>query len=169
MSWMARKRDESEPDIVKALQAAGATVDRLNDWGVPDLLLSYRARTILVECKNPSKSSKANGAVGRIPLAERGLLTDRQIGMLTDKQVDWWRTWDGGPAYVVETPEQALAVLRGEDLPAEVRTFAGVGWVNLSCEPMQILSPGQAETLAAALLEMAALARAKEREKGKLL
>ena len=166
----ARKRDDNEKTIVDALIAAGAHVDRLNDFGVPDVLVGHRCRTILMEIKNPSKNvSNRHGTLDRIPLAERGLLTDRQVRQLTDKQVDWWRGWDGGPAYVVETPEQALAILRGENLPEPVRAFAGVGWVNLSAEPMQLLSPGQAETLAAALLEMAALARAKERERSKLL
>jgi hypothetical protein len=48
-----RARDGNEAAIVDALRAAGATVTRLGDAGVPDLLVGYRGSTLLLEIKLP--------------------------------------------------------------------------------------------------------------------
>lgn len=49
----AAKRDISEREIVNALEQAGATVMRLDQ--PCDLLVGYRGRTHLVECKSSAK------------------------------------------------------------------------------------------------------------------
>lgn len=44
MPNFARMRDKNEAGIVKALEAAGASVTKLNGTGVPDLLVGYQLR-----------------------------------------------------------------------------------------------------------------------------
>lgn len=44
------RRDVNEPEIVRALEAVGATVKRLH-WC--DLLVGYRGRNYLIEVKTP--------------------------------------------------------------------------------------------------------------------
>lgn len=85
--------DGNQEDIAKALEAAGATVERklarLGD-GIPDLLVGFRKRTFLLEVKDGSR-----------PPSER---------RLSDDEAKWHRRWRGQVA-VVETPEAALAVI----------------------------------------------------------
>ena len=45
------KRDANEPEIIKALTQAGASVQKLSDSGVPDLLVGLRGKTFLLEIK----------------------------------------------------------------------------------------------------------------------
>lgn len=79
------RRDENEPEIVDALEAIGCTVFRV---GRPvDLLVGYRARNYLIECKNPDGLNK-----------------------LTDFQKDWMPTWKG-QVMIVETAEQAIELV----------------------------------------------------------
>jgi hypothetical protein len=52
----ARRRDENEPEIVSALEAAGALVLRLNIDGAPDLLVGFRDRLYLLEIKHPART-----------------------------------------------------------------------------------------------------------------
>lgn len=90
----AKKRDANEPAIVKALQAVGATVVKLNGPGQPDLLVGWRGSTYLLEVK--------------LPLGPRGGSTDR---VLTECQEQWWAKWKGMPAVVVRNPDDALRAI----------------------------------------------------------
>lgn len=82
----AAKRDTVEPLIVSVLKRAGATVDHLSGEGTPDLLVGFKGRTHLMECKG------------------RG-------AKLTPAQEDWHGRWQGEPVAVVHDPSEALAVL----------------------------------------------------------
>lgn len=88
----ARRADGNQPEIVKALRAAGAVVQPLHTvgQGVPDLLVAFRNRTFVMEVKDPTKPK-----------------SDRQ---LTPAQKKWHDMWTG-EKHVVETIEQALAAL----------------------------------------------------------
>ncbi len=79
----AKKRDANELEIVKALEKVGATVKRLDDL---DLLVGYRGKTHLMECKT---------------------LT----GKLTDPQKDFIKEWKGSPLHIVRTPEAAIDII----------------------------------------------------------
>lgn len=81
----APKRDQNEALIVEALEAAGATVRRLSDTGLPDLLVGIDDQNYLMEVK-----------------AERGRLTNAQIVFMEE--------W-GGSVAIVTTPEQALRLI----------------------------------------------------------
>lgn len=48
----AARRDSTEPEIIKALEARGCGVTQLSQEGVPDLLCSFNGRWFLVECKS---------------------------------------------------------------------------------------------------------------------
>lgn len=98
----AKRRDTNEPEIVEALEGAGATVTRLDGDGVPDLLVGFRGRSFLIEVKLPlgprgGKSARRESEGGR--------------GDLTKAQVTWWDAWTGEPAVVVRSPAEALAVI----------------------------------------------------------
>lgn len=93
----AARRDQSEAAIVEAFRAAGCHVLRHSATGEPDLIV-WRGDgrfLALVEVKR----TRAHG--------------DRQgRATLTPAQVKWRASW-GGPAPIrVETPEQALNLLR---------------------------------------------------------
>lgn len=102
------KRDMNEAPIVEALIAAGASVTRLSDKGVPDLLVGYGGRTCLLEVKAPAgeRGGQKRGAAG-----------------LTEEQRGWWATWLGDPPVIVHTPEEALRAIgvqpvsKAEELP----------------------------------------------------
>lgn len=98
----ARARDGNEASIVEALRAAGATVTRLGDAGVPDLLVGYHGRTLLLEVKLPLG---ARGGKSQRREAEGG------SGDLTESQVKWWLTWTGSPAVIVRSVDEAIAAL----------------------------------------------------------
>ena len=51
----AAKRDQAEPDIVQALEKAGARVERLSAEGLPDLLVFYAQRMYLIEAKTGTR------------------------------------------------------------------------------------------------------------------
>lgn len=101
------KRDLNEAPIVEALTAAGASVTRLSDKGVPDLLVGFAGRTRLLEVKAPKQ------------------VTHRRAGEggLTEDQRGWWATWLGEPPMIVHTPEEALRAIgvqpvsKAEELP----------------------------------------------------
>ena len=82
----AARVDATQEQIVSALRAAGAYV-----WiiGLPvDLLVGYKGRTILVECKSgPTKR-------------------------LTALQRDFFENWPGSTLSRVDGPEAALNVLK---------------------------------------------------------
>ena len=93
----ARQRDANEPDIVKALQAAGAAVQKLGGTGVPDLLVGYKGELFLIEVKNPN--------------AKGGGKYNTGYGCLTDAQTKWWATWRGRAPVIVYTPDDALRAI----------------------------------------------------------
>lgn len=94
MSKWARRADGNQPQIVEALRSIGATVQPLHTVGsgVPDLLVAYANRTMVMEIKDPSK-----------PKADR---------CLTPAQVKWHAIWIG-EKYVVETVEEAIEAAKG--------------------------------------------------------
>ena len=52
------RRDANEPEIVEALQAAGASVYRLDQ--PTDAVIGYRGKTLLIEIKMPGKDLNEN-------------------------------------------------------------------------------------------------------------
>ena len=98
----ARKRDANEKAIVRALEAAGASVTRLGDPGVPDLLVGYAGSTFLLEVKLPLETRAAAG--GRRE-------SQGGRGDLTKAQVAWWDSWRGAKAHVVRSVDEALMVI----------------------------------------------------------
>lgn len=85
--------DSNQNDIVKALRQAGASVEprlaRLGG-GIPDLIVGVRGVTTLFEIKDGAK----------FPSQRK----------LTDDEQEWHDSWRGS-VYVVESVEQALAIL----------------------------------------------------------
>lgn len=81
----AANRDANEPEIVAALEAAGATVRRLSMPGVPDLLVGIDGLNFLIEVKSAT-------------------------GKLNAEQFDFFETWNG-QVDMVRTVEEALKVI----------------------------------------------------------
>lgn len=79
----AAKRDANEAAIVKSLEHIGATVTRLSQDGVPDLLVRYGGRWFLLEVKGPH-------------------------GKLTPEQEHFDHYHGGCAFHVVRTPEEAV-------------------------------------------------------------
>ena len=79
----AKSRDANELEIVRALEKIGATVQRLD---VFDLLVGYRGKSHLIECKTSS-------------------------GKLTGAQVDFIKHWKGSPLHIVTNAETAIDVV----------------------------------------------------------
>jgi hypothetical protein len=88
----AGRRDANEQDIIKAMRAEGAYVKQINDEGLFDLLVSYRGETLLVEVKDGAKP----------PSARR----------LTDAEQKFHDEWPGSDLYIVNSVEEAIALLR---------------------------------------------------------
>jgi len=86
--------DANQTEIVAALRAAGASVEpklaRIGD-GVPDLLVSFRGMWYILEVKDGTKSPS------------RQALTD------DEKR---WHAKQQAPVFLVNSVEQALAVLK---------------------------------------------------------
>lgn len=84
MPRYAAKTDTNQAAIVAELRGVGASVEPLHavGRGVPDLLVLYRGRLLLLEVKT-------------------------RRGTLTPDQVAWHREWAGVVA-VVRTPDEAL-------------------------------------------------------------
>lgn len=99
----AAKRDANEAAIVTALERVGCSVARLNDPGVPDLLVARHGAMWLLEVKMPAGSK--GGTSGR---------------ELTDEQRRWWAAWRGPVPVIVRSVEEALAVV-GVNVSAPVR------------------------------------------------
>ena len=89
----AAKIDANQTQVVLALQAAGATVQSLAavGQGVPDLLVGFQGKTLLMEVKDGQKP----------PSARR----------LTEDQLKWHGAWRRGPLAVVDGVDAALRVL----------------------------------------------------------
>lgn len=85
----AARIDATQPAIVAALEAIGCSV-----WiiGLPlDLLVGFRGQTYLIECKDGSQ-----------PASRR---------QHTDLQLEFIRTWRGGPIATVGDVESALCAV----------------------------------------------------------
>jgi Holliday junction resolvase len=104
-----KQRDKAEKAIVEALRAAGASVHLLDDdrrSGLPDLLVGYKGRTMLLEVKNPAdRSNPYRVKSGEVRETTR-IATD-----LSDGQERWHRAWRGQRPVVVRTPAEALVEL----------------------------------------------------------
>lgn len=89
----AAKTDANQTQVVEALRAAGATVQSLAavGQGVPDLLVGFQGKTLLMEVKD-----------GRKPPSQR---------QLTEDQLKWHGAWRGGPVAIVDGPDAALRML----------------------------------------------------------
>lgn len=89
---IAMKRDDAERDIVRTLEAAGATVSRLSptgasgETGLPDLLVGFRGVNYLLEVKTGRRK-------------------------LRPGQVAWRERWQGQAVAVVRSVEDALAAV----------------------------------------------------------
>lgn len=86
------RRDANEPDIVKALRAAGCLVEGLSGSGVPDLLVwtPFQNRIVLLEVKDGAKVASAR--------------------KLKPEQVIFHKTWvdAGAPVFVITNQLAAL-------------------------------------------------------------
>ncbi|HZJ65905.1 MAG TPA: hypothetical protein VFD36_20500 [Kofleriaceae bacterium] len=82
----AARRDDNEPEIVRALQQVGASVYRLDECGIPDLLVGWCRKMFLLEVKSPK-------------------------GTLTKAQRDFRDSWKGPRALIARTPEAALIAI----------------------------------------------------------
>lgn len=106
----AARVDENQSEIVAALRSIGCSVLILSSLGrgCPDLLASNGRKTVLFEVKNPAK-----------PKADRSLTPD---------EADWIAAWRG-EVHVVETIEQAVAVMTGAlaVTPEEDEAFERMG------------------------------------------
>ena len=97
MVWNKKMRaariDANHEQVVSALRAAGASVQSLAGVGkgVPDLLVGFQGKTLLMEVKD-----------GRKTPSER---------RLTDDQVRWHGAWNGGPLAIVDGVDAALRML----------------------------------------------------------
>lgn len=85
MNRRAAKRDNAEGPIVKALVNAGATVVKLSDRGVPDLLGGYQNNNYLIEVKTGNAK-------------------------LTPDESKFFDSW-GGYALIARSPEAALSII----------------------------------------------------------
>ena len=88
MPRRAPRRDTNEAAIVRALEAVGATVQRLDAPGVPDLLIGFRGSNYLIECKSTTYG----------PARARRFTPDQR---------SWLLRWRGQRA-VVTKPSDAL-------------------------------------------------------------
>lgn len=85
------KIDQNQPDLVKQLRDMGAAVQHLHQLGggVPDLLVGYRGRWLVVEVKNPA-----------LPPSKR---------QLTPDEIKWHEAFaQHGPIFIWETIEDAV-------------------------------------------------------------
>lgn len=90
----AAKVDGNQRAVVDALRAAGCTVvsmAALGD-GAPDLLVGYQGNTVLLEVKDGAQRPSAR--------------------KLTPLQEKWHAGWRGRPVLVVNSADEALAVIR---------------------------------------------------------
>ena len=89
----ANRIDDNQNEIVNSLRKVGAYVRivTMGD-GVPDLLVGYRGYTILMEVKDGNKSPSKR--------------------KLTEAEQKFFDEWTGGLIAVVESIDDALAILR---------------------------------------------------------
>lgn len=89
----AAKVDANHAEIVAALRKIGCKVTSLAAMGggVPDLLVYFRGRLMLIEVKRPGG------------------------GKLTPDQAKWHAEWAGALVFVVRSPEEAIAAVTHPD------------------------------------------------------
>jgi hypothetical protein len=89
----AAKIDANHAAVVLALRSAGASVQSLAGVGkgVPDLLVGFKNQTLLMEVKDGFK-----------PPSRR---------LLTEDQLKWHGSWNGGALAVVDSPDAALRMI----------------------------------------------------------
>ena len=89
----AARIDANHEQVVLALRTAGATVQSLAavGQGVPDLLVGFQGKTLLMEIKDGRKTP-----------------SERQ---LTEAQLKWHGAWRGGALAIVDSPDAALRML----------------------------------------------------------
>jgi hypothetical protein len=77
VSRRASRTDRNQPEIVSALRRLGASVEHIHTLGrgVPDLLVGYRGRNLLVELKD-----------GELPPSKQAL---------TEDEARWHSEWKG--------------------------------------------------------------------------
>lgn len=103
MKFRARRRDDNEPNVVSALRAAGAGVQRLDARGCPDLLVGFRNQLYLLEVKRPD-----GGVETRAVHRGRGNKLQGALAGLTPDQREWWAHWKGPAPVIVQSAEEAL-------------------------------------------------------------
>lgn len=93
------RTDANHSLILGAFMRCGCEVESLHQLGggVPDALIFNRSsgRLFLVEIKDGSKPPSARA--------------------LTPDQREWHKRWEGAPVYIVETVEQAVALVAGKE------------------------------------------------------
>lgn len=90
----AARVDENQSDIVAALRAIGATVKVISQGdGIPDLLVGFMGKTILLEVKDGKKPPSAR--------------------KLTPAEQKFFDEWRGGSLAIVNTVDEAIAAVTG--------------------------------------------------------
>jgi len=90
----AARVDENQSDIVAALRAVGATVRVISQGdGIPDLLVGFMGKTILLEVKDGKKPPSAR--------------------KLTPAEQKFFDEWRGGSLAIVNTVDEAIAAVTG--------------------------------------------------------
>lgn len=74
------RRDDNEREIMDCLEKLGATVARIGERNIPDLLVGFQGRTYLLEIKNP-----------------------QGLNRLSPGQSEFQAWWRGGPIHTVRT------------------------------------------------------------------
>lgn len=93
----AKARDLNESIIVLALETVGCAVQRVNEAGAPDLIVSYHDVMTWLEVKNPATKQR-----------QRQDVDDIGGGHLTPTQSKWWKHWKGKRPVIVRTVDDAL-------------------------------------------------------------
>jgi len=88
------KRDVNEGEIVAGLRKVGASVNRINEEDLPDLLVGFRGVNYLIEIKPPS--GPRGGVSGKV---------------LTPGQLRWARDWRGQIG-MARTLDEALHIIK---------------------------------------------------------
>jgi len=95
------RRDANEAELVATADAFAVKrkmrlgVERISQTGVPDLLLGFRGRNLLLEVKNPNGKSPAQRALTPDPRA-------------------WWAAWPGQKLIVETASDVRRAILQHE-------------------------------------------------------
>jgi hypothetical protein len=92
------RRDPNEPPIIAALQDAGALVYQLEQDGIPDLLVGYAGRWLMLEIKSPPGKNGGKSRTGQsLSEAQAHFFAAALLRKL--------------PVHVVHNPREALAAI----------------------------------------------------------